>query len=232
MKQLNFAAAAAAAALMTGAAYAAPVTFTKLTGVTGTPGGANTAVFKADLTTSGLSAISSLSITDSGVIGASAPGQFSGFDLDAILISTVDCATAACAAALLPTVGVNFGSAGFSPGTQLAPTDPKLFGTDATGAGLDNLVATLGAFDGFSSTLTPSGFISLGVNGSIAFNLLSTVMITGPLFLYIGEVGDNGELAAGGIEVSDSPIPVPGAIPLFLTGLAAAAAARRRKAAA
>ncbi len=231
MKKLTFMAAAAAAALTAGAAHAAPVTFTKLTGVTGAPGGAATAVFKADLTTAGLSAISSLSISDSGVIGGSAPGQFSGFDLDAILISTVDCATAACAAALVPSVGISFGSGDFSPGTQTAPTDPKLFGTDAAGTGLDNMVATLGAFDGFSSTLTPAGFISLGVNGSIAFNLLSTVMITGPLFLYIGEVGDNGELAAGGIEVSDAPIPVPGAIPLFLTGLAAAAAARRRKAA-
>lgn len=138
---------------------------------------------------------------------------------------------AACAAALVSTVGINFASAAFSPGTQLAPSDPKLFGTNAAGDGLDNAVATLGALDGFASTLSPAGFISLGVNGSIAFNLLSTVMITGPLFLYIGEVGNNGELAAGGIEVSDSPIPVPGAIPLFLTGLAAAGIARRRKAA-
>lgn len=94
----------------------------------------------------------------------------------------------------------------FTPGTQRAPVDAKLFGTDLTGNGIDNSVATLGSFDGVSSTATPFGFLSLGDNGSIAFNLTSLTSTAG-LYLYIGEVGDNGEVAGSNIEISRDPVP-------------------------
>ena len=139
--KLGASAAALAAFATLSSAQAAPVSFVQLTGVTGDPGAANTAVFQADLSTAGLSSISSIVISDSGVIGGSAPGQFSGFDLDAVIISTVNCATAACVAGLTSDVILNYAGAMFTPGTQSAPTDPKLFGTNGAGTGVDDAVA-------------------------------------------------------------------------------------------
>src|SRR5580765_3519348 len=81
----------AAFAVMIGAAavaQAGPVTFTKLTGITGgSPAG--TAVYQADL--SGLGNILSITISDNSSGLGGAPGQFSGFDLDAIKISATNC---------------------------------------------------------------------------------------------------------------------------------------------
>ena len=91
--------AAAAALALSAAAHAVPVSLTKLTGVTGGTA-AGTAVYKADLSSIGLTSILSIGIRDnSGALGG-ATGQFSGFDLDAIKLSTTDCADAACAKAL------------------------------------------------------------------------------------------------------------------------------------
>jgi hypothetical protein len=117
----------------------------------------------------------------------------------------------------------------FAPGSQRAPTDPKLFGTDALGTAVDDAVATLGLFDGESSTVTPFGFLSLGDNGAIDFNLTSAASTLG-LFLYIGEVGDNGEVAAGAIIVRDTnSLPEPGGLVLLGLGAAGLASWRRRR---
>lgn len=220
----------AIALLAATAASAVPVAFTKLSGVTG-DSPANTAVFKADLSSAGLGSILSISISDSNSGTGGAGGEFTGFDLDAVKLSTTDCADAACAAAAVGLNVFSFGAGSFfAPGTQRAPADAKLWGTNAMGTGVDNTVATLGLFDADSSTVVPDGFISLGNGGSIGFNLLAAVNTSG-LFLYIGEVGDNGELAAGGIIVRDDRIPVPAPPSLALAGLAlmGLAAVRRRK---
>lgn len=220
---------ALAMTMIAGAAQAVPLSFTKLTGVTGGDI-AGTAVFKADLSSID-GVIAAILIRDSGMPSDSSPGQFSGFDLDAIKISATDCADAACAAAAVGLDVFSFlgSNVVFTAGTQEAPTDPKLFGTNGAGTGLDNSVATLGAFDGESTTVTPDGFISLGDNGQIAFNLTSTIFGFG-YFLYIGEVGDNGEVAASDIEVLPTRVSEPGMLGLLGLGLVGIGALRRRTA--
>ena len=59
----------------------------------------------------------------------------------------------------------------FNSGGQPPLADPRLFGTDGSGTALDDAVATLGSFDGKSTTVTAFGFLSMGDNGSINFNL-------------------------------------------------------------
>lgn len=221
---------ALATALLAGAvsAQAIPVTFTPLTGVTGGTLAA-TGVFRADLSSIGLSSILSITIGDNSFgLGGSA-GQFSGFDLDAIKLSTTLCADAACAQGLAGLSVFDFGAGTiFSPGVQRAPTEPKLFGTNLTGTAVEDAVATLGNFDGEATTAIPGafGFLSLGDGGQISFNLTAAVSTAG-LYLYIGEVGDNGEVAAGNIRVSENRVPLPGTLPLAALGLLALALRRR-----
>ena len=183
-------------ALMSTAAHAVPVVFTKLTGLTGGTL-ANTAVYKADLS-SLLSSIQSISILDSNSGLGGATGQLSGFDLDAIRLSTMDCADAACAAAA-PALAVFDFSSGtfFTPGSQRPPTDPKLFGTDATGTAVDNArrdarLVRRGVDHGHPRR------VRLREPGRWRPDHLQSddATSTAGLFLYIGEVGDNGEVAA------------------------------------
>ena len=213
-------------------AEAVPVTLTKLTGLTGAVGG-GTAVFSANLN-SLAGSFAAIVIGDSGTTTGGSAGQFSGFDLDSIKLSFTNCATAACAQTA---VGLNvfdfLAGTVFTPGSQRAPADAKLFGTAAGGGTVNNSVATLGAFDAVNSTgADATGFVSLGDGGRVAFNLTSLTS-TNNLFLYIGEVGDNGEAAASNINLSDTPIPVipePSTYALMLLGLGALAAVARRRA--
>ncbi|MDY6785724.1 MAG: LPXTG cell wall anchor domain-containing protein [Cyanobacteriota bacterium] len=107
----------------------------------------------------------------------------------------------------------------FTPGSQRPPVDPEpLFGS--TGSRVDNAIATLGNFDANSTTgANAFGFLSLGDNGKISFNLTSAVSTIGLLYLYIGEVGDNGEVAAGQIVVSSDPTNPTIAEPSLVLGL-------------
>ncbi len=213
-------------------ANAVPVTFSKLAGalIGGSPAG--TAVWQADLSTVGLANILSITIADnSGGLGG-ATGQFSGFDLDTILLSNTNCAGTACADLLsgMPVFDFTPAATFFTPGVQRPPVDPKLFGTDAGGSNVDNSVATLGVFDGNSTTAIPGadGFLSMGDNGILSFNLTAPVSTTN-LFLYIGEVGDNGEVAAGQITVSNTPVPEPSTALLLLLGLGSVGFLKRRQ---
>lgn len=210
-------------------AGAATLSLEHLTGLTGGTA-AGTAVYKGDLSTLGLASILSLSIRDASAGLGGSPGRFSGFDLDAIKLSTTDCATAACAASAVGLSVFNFAAAHFTPGTQTAPVEAKLFGTNATGLAVDDAVARLGLFDGESTVVTPDGFLSLGNNGEIDFDLTSALSTAG-LFLYIGEVGDNGEVAASQITVRDTTrnVPEPSAAALVALALLSASWVRRRR---
>lgn len=223
-------AALVAFAALAGQVQAVPLSLTKLTGVTGGTLAA-TAVFRADLGSAGLGTFQSITIVDNSSGLGGSPGQFSGFDLDAILISDQNCATAACVKGLTGLSVFDFGGGTlFTPGAQRTPADPKLYGTNATGLAVDNALATLGLFDGESSTVTPFGFLSMGDNGVVSFNLTSVLSTTG-LFVYVGEVGDNGEALAGSFTISERPVgvPEPAVLPLTLVALGAAAIMLRRR---
>jgi hypothetical protein len=207
-------------------AVSVPLGFVPLTGVTGgSPAG--TTVFRADLSGLALTSILSITLQDtSGGLGGS-PGRFSGFDLDAVKLAASSVGTAALAASLVGLSVFDFSAAGtlFTPGTERPTADPlltgPLFGT--SGGTINNPVATLGSFDGNSTTgATADGFASLGDGGIVTFNLTSAVLPAGN-FLYFGEVGGNGETISGNITVSDEQVPAipePATILLFGTGLA------------
>mgnify|MGYP002777932736 CR=1 FL=1 len=201
-------------------ASAVVIPLSKLTGLVGTAPNDQTAVYAANLGAfPGLFAAISISDVSGGFGGAA--GQFSGFDLDGIKLSTTNCATAACAAAAPGLSLFDFATGVvFFPGTQRAPIDPKLFGTGPGGLTVDNSVATLGSFDAVSSTTIPNGFLSLGDNGAIVFNLTALTSTAG-LYLYIGEVGDNGEVAGSNIELRSTAVPEPAAWALLTLGFGA-----------
>lgn len=205
--------------------------FTKLQGLTGNNSGL-TGVYRADLSNLGFD-ISSIAITDSNSEKGGQPGKFSGFDLDAIKISNVLVNNAADAKNLSGLNVFDFTSSGtlFTPGTQRSPADSTgLFGT--TGGMIDNSVATLQNFDASpTADANAFGFVSLGDGGKIVFNLKNAISTTSPLYLYIGEVGDNGEVVNGQITVSDKPLEVPEPTSLAAVSLLGIyfAASRRKK---
>lgn len=188
-------------------AYAATVeiSLTPLSGVVAD----GTRIYRADLSAVGINELSTITLTDnnSGIGGS--PGEYSGYDLDAIKLSYTLATTSAeaSAAPVLDALAFTDAATLYSPGTQRPPADAKLAGTNAQGTGVDFGFATLGDFDGI---YFGPGSVTLGDGGSITFNLSAPVSIEG-LYLYLGEVSGE-ETLAGTVVVSDvAEIPLPAA---------------------
>jgi PEP-CTERM motif len=220
---------------MTGVAQAVPVTFTNI-GDFNVSGSSGTTIFRASLGGLGIANLVSLQITDGGSVAGGRPGIFSGFDLDAVRLSYTLCNTAACAAAA-PSLsvfdfinGISFTPGAMAPvGADAAAAGPRVFGS-SPGNVVNNAVATLGAFDAVYPSGAEQGWVTLGLGGSIAFNLTSAISTEG-LYLYIGEVGNNGEVAAGNVQIRDTPVkvPEPAALGLLGLGLLGAAVGRHKR---
>ncbi|MCL4201298.1 MAG: pre-peptidase C-terminal domain-containing protein [Pirellulaceae bacterium] len=174
-----------------------------------------TRVYYADLSSLTTAPISSLTITDNSVglvddlgLPASGIGRLTGFDLDAIKFST-SLATNSSQVPGLPALNVlDFSPAGtiLNSGTQLDPVATDLFGT--VGGFVDNSVATLGAFDADAAPGTTSaGFVSLGENGTITFRFNPPLVVTSPLYVYLGEANDVGEMNLASISVTSVEVP-------------------------
>ena len=212
-------------------AVSVPITLTPL-GVTPQ----NTGVAKANLFGLGLTQLASITLTDDGGTAGS-PGIWSGFDLAGIKLSKTDCLTAACADGLVGESVFDFvNKVLFTAGTRDATgaplNGPCLAGTSGGGCTFNDSIATLGDFDATfdSGTGAHSGFLSFGRSGSITFDLTSLVLLDSPIYLYVGEVGNNGEALRGTVEISDIPaVPVPASIWLFGTALIGFVGISRRR---
>lgn len=178
--------------------------FTKLSGLTGgSP--AETAVFRAEIPALDFD-ITSIVIKDNGQGNGGSPGQVSGFDLDAIKLSSIFTNNAAEVNSIEALDVFDFSSNGtfLTLGTQRSPEDTQLFGN--TDGVINNSIASLGSLDA-NSIIDPTmfGFVALGDNGLVEFKLKNPVSTGTPLYLYFGEVGNNGEVA--NVEVIGTQLP-------------------------
>lgn len=161
----------------------------------GTFGGSR--IFRADLSGLGVD-IRSLVLRDDGRAEGGSPGRFSGFDLDAVVLSRafLDGVTDATDlnGAALPRLDVfDFSAAylDFRPGDQRPTATPILTGplNGATNGLVNNGFATLGVFDSSGVVGAPEGRLSLGDGGALGIDLTAAVATSQPLYLYVAESG-------------------------------------------
>lgn len=233
-------AAMAGVAMMMSMAPARALTVDIVPTDTGTTVGTDSKLFSVDLTGLGLSFVSSITLIDDGIVQGGAPGVFSGFDLDGLVLDVDGDVTTTGdqfsplslvfqAGAIRPTGNQN--QQGFLTGSGTNPAVPgPVFGADDATT-IDAAQATLDTFDAVSSDNVNSanGFLTFGDGGTLIVNF-ADIAIGDSLFLLFAEVGGQ---AGEEILVRVSQVPLPGAVWLFLTGLMALIGfSRRRKIAA
>jgi hypothetical protein len=199
------------------------------------PTATGTLVQRVDLSTAGVATISKIILTDnSGGFGGD-PGVFSGYDLDAVFLDgDGDIATTGDQVAF-SSFAFTGGGIRDGAGSNQVPSAPNnigtYFGTNNAGQVVpfgsgNSLDATLHVFDGVNSasTLNANGFLSMGDGGQLVLTFADIAVGSG-LYLIFGEVGGQGEK----LQVEVSQVPLPGAVWLLLSGIAALFGASLRR---
>jgi PKD repeat protein len=176
----------------------------KIDGVIGgTPKG--TIVFRSNLNDIPFDTIRSIKVHDNDSSGG-AGGKFTGFDLDAINISPIQCTKAADVQAFVPSSSLFYTNSFliFTPGV-IDGSDTTLFGAFPNNNGIDNGIATLGHFDANATTSANAyGFLSLGRGGEISVNCSCPISANNQ-YLYIGTVSPEGSEGIAQVYVSYTP---------------------------
>ncbi|GMG81859.1 hypothetical protein LNKW23_10720 [Paralimibaculum aggregatum] len=160
------------------------------------PEGGVTQVFRTNLSATGFTTVTSITITDTGATNTGI-GRFSGFDLDGLVISTALVQSAAAVegiegSSIFPG-NLSASDVVFRPGENVPGPDPgPLVGTDAEG----NLL--LGEIRlGDLGNASDSGFLSLGRGGEITITFPAPLVLAPNTYLYLGEWDPNGESVGG-----------------------------------
>lgn len=168
-------------------------------------------IYRANLTGLGFD-INSLKLGDSGSGFGGSPGSASGFDIDSVVLSRSKVDSFADYAAFnsmskLNVLSFTVADTEFVGGTLRPATDD----TDllSTVNGLPDFGrATLGLLDS-AGTIASPGFLSMGDGGSLGLDLTETVSTEEPLYLYIAEVGGNGETINSGFTATAGRLDAP-----------------------
>lgn len=175
-------------------------------------------IYRADLSNLGFD-LKSLVLGDNASGFGGSGGKASGFDIDALVLSTQKVDSFATRSAFndpsvlsrIDAFGFNTAETQYHPGTQRAgggnfPNASDLIG--AVNKMPDFGEATLDKADAEGKLGT--GDLTLGDAGSIGFDLHQGVPGDGPLYLYVVESGDiGGEKLTGGLTASDTRLNAP-----------------------
>ncbi|GMG81858.1 hypothetical protein LNKW23_10710 [Paralimibaculum aggregatum] len=162
-------------------------------------GGEETRVLRADLMALGITTIQSITITDNGDEGTGT-GRFTGIDLDGFIISPDLATTAPLARPLQDTSPFAADFAALTPqdvafaagDTRVGAFGGDLVGTDGAGNPL------LGEIElGRIGNPLESGFLSLGIEGSLTITFPEALEIPEGAYLYLGEWDNAGEQLTG-----------------------------------
>jgi hypothetical protein len=194
-----------------------------------------TLLYHADLTgISGLTQISSITITDDGTPVGGSAGIFSGFDLDvAFLDEDGDLSTSGdrfFASSYLFNAGTTRPTDDSSMLPNVSHPGPTFGSLDANT--IDLATATLNIFDAvdIANVNVAYGFLTLGDGGVLQLLFSPAAPIGSTLFLLLGEVGGQpGEELGATVTVSDqAAIPEPSTFLLVGAGLVGLAGLRKK----
>lgn len=189
------------------------------------PGGAadGAPIQRVNLGLAGTTTINTIVLTDASAGFGGEPGVFSGYDLDAYILGRDGGITTAGDREAVSGLEAAFteGAARPTGNTTQMPSIPDdagiLFGLDDAGS-IKHETTSLATFDGENgaSIFIADGFLSLGDGGQLALTF-SDVAVAGGLYLIFGDVGGQGEALRVDMP---GPVPLPGAVWLFLSAIA------------